>query len=293
MAYHLDLRGPCVTVQSACSSSLAAVHYACQGLISGECDMALAGGVSVSVPQRAGYIYQSGGIGSSDGRCRAFDKHADGTLSGEPPTDDVEPTRYLFDPSDPVPTIGGHLSAIPTPPGGFDQCNSTRFPASTGTLPLSARRDVLCFASEPLNEPVEISGPIHVRLWVSTDGPDTDFTAKLLDIYPPSANYPNGCALSITDSILRLRFRNSFEEEELAEPGETYEIAFEMYPSANLFAEGHQIRVDISSSNYPRFEVNPNTGGPLGVDRRTRVAENALHHGKSCPSQIILPVVKS
>ncbi|NOZ20453.1 MAG: CocE/NonD family hydrolase [Planctomycetes bacterium] len=219
--------------------------------------------------------------------------HADGTLSGEPPTEDAAPTRYLFDPSDPVPTIGGHLSAIPTPAGGFDQCNSSRFPASTGTLPLSARRDVLCFITKPLSEPVEISGPIRVKLWVSTDGPDTDFTAKLLDIYPPSVNYPNGCALSITDSIMRLRFRNSFEEEELAEPGKTYEIAFEMYPSANLFAQGHQIRVDISSSNYPRFEVNPNTGGTLGVDRRMRVAENVLHHSKSRPSHILLPVVES
>ncbi|MEW6358509.1 MAG: CocE/NonD family hydrolase [Planctomycetota bacterium] len=218
--------------------------------------------------------------------------HADGALTQKPPEDEAAPTTYLFDPRDPVPTIGGHLSAIPTPAGGFDQRSSSRFPACSGTLPLAARQDVLCFVTEPLAHPVEIAGPIRVRLWVSTDGPDTDFTAKLLDIYPPSPNYPNGCALNITDSIMRLRFRNSFEKEELAEPGKVYEISFEMYPSANLFAQGHQIRVDISSSNYPRFEVNPNTGGALGVERRTRTAENSVYHSKSRPSHILLPVVK-
>jgi len=217
--------------------------------------------------------------------------HADGTLKKDAPDSDVEPTAYVFDPSDPVPTIGGNLSAIPIPAGAFDQRCGPRFPSSRGTLPLSARRDVLCFMTEPLEEALEIAGPIRVRLWVSTDAPDTDFTAKLLDVYPPSPNYPNGCALNISDSIFRLRFRRSFEEELLATPGEVYELDFEMYPSANLFAEGHRIRVDISSSNYPRFEVNPNTGGTLGADRRMRVAENRLHHSKSRPSHIVLPVV--
>lgn len=219
--------------------------------------------------------------------------HRDGKLSQEPPGDEVEPTRYTFDPRNPVPTIGGHLSAISIPAGGFDQRNDERFPGCSGTLPLSARRDVLCFTTAPLGKPVEIAGPIRLKLWVSTDGPDTDFTAKLLDVHPPSPNYPNGCALNITDSVRRLRFRDSFEREELAVPGEVYELSFEMYPSANLFAEGHQIRVDISSSNYPRFEVNPNTGGRLGADRGMRIAENSLHHSKSEPSHILLPVVQS
>ena len=128
---------------------------------------------------------------------------------------------------------------------------------------------------------------------MSTDGPDTDFTAKLIDVFPPSVNYPDGCALGLADSIGRLRFRNSFEHEELAVPGEVYELSFEMYPTANLFAEGHRIRVDISSSNYPRFELNPNTGGVLGADRRMRVAENSLCHSKSMPSHIVLPVIRA
>ena len=217
--------------------------------------------------------------------------HADGSLSTNAPADEPEPTLYQFDPRDPVPTIGGHLSAIPVPAGGFDQRNDPRFPFAKGKLPLSARQDVLCFVTEPLSEDVEIAGPIRVRLWVSTDGPDTDFTAKLIDLYPPSVNYPHGCALNLTDSIMRLRFRHGFEREELGVPGEAYELDFEMYPNANRFVKGHQIRVDISSSNYPRFEVNPNTGGSLGVDRRVRVAENSLYHSRSKPSQIVLPVV--
>ncbi len=217
--------------------------------------------------------------------------HADGSLRLDAPVDEPEPTRYCFDPSDPVPTLGGHLSAIPTPAGAFDQRNSPRFPGSTGTLPLSARPDVLCFMTEPLEEDVEIAGPIRARLWVSTDAPDTDFTVKLIDVYPSCADYPDGCALNITDGICRLRFRNGFEREELAQPGEVYEVQFELYPSANCFVTGHRIRVDVSSSNWPRFEVNPNTGGRLGADRRLRVAENALYHGASCPSQIVLPIV--
>ncbi len=219
--------------------------------------------------------------------------HAAGTLSPQPPDEEAAPTEYTFDPANPVPTIGGHLSAIPVPAGGFDQRNDSRFPFASGTLPLSARPDVLCFTTEPLEQDVEIAGPIAVKLWVSTDAPDTDFTAKLLDIYPSSLNYPNGCALNITDSICKLRFRNGFEEEELAVPGEVYELTFEMYPSANLFARGHRIRVDISSSNYPRFEVNPNTGGRIGFERRMRKAENSVHHSKSKPSHILLPVVSS
>ena len=217
--------------------------------------------------------------------------HGDGSLCPEPPADEADPTVYTFDPADPVPTIGGHLSAISIPAGGFDQRNDKRFPCTTGTLPLSGRRDVLCFASAPLEDDFEIAGPIVVRLWVSTDAPDTDFTAKLIDVYPPSPSYPDGCALNVTDSISRLRFRNSLEREELAEPGEVYELCFEMYPSANLFAKGHQIRVDVSSSNFPRFELNPNTGGTLGMERRLRVAENAVYHSKSRPSHIVLPVV--
>lgn len=220
-----------------------------------------------------------------------FTLHADGTLSLDAPVEDPEPTRYTYDPAEPVPTIGGQLSAIDIPAGAFDQRNAPRFPTSRGALPLSARADVLCFATAPLAEPVEIAGPVRVRLWVSTDGPDTDFTAKLLDVYPPGPGYPDGCALNLGDSIGRLRFRDGFDEEHLAEPGEVCVLEFELFPTANRFAAGHRIRVDISSSNYPRFDRNPNTGAPLGAERRRRPAVNSLYHGASTPSQVVLPVV--
>lgn len=137
---------------------------------------------------------------------------------------------------------------------------------------------------------MEIAGPVRVRLWVSTDAPDTDFTAKLIDVYPPGPNYPDGCALNLTDSIGRLRFRGGFEEEAPALPAEVCELEFELFPTANRFARGHRIRVDISSSNYPRFERNPNTGEPLGTDRTRRAARNSVHHGRTTPSRILLPV---
>jgi len=219
----------------------------------------------------------------------SFYLHAGGVLSTQAPAQEGA-TTYCFDPRDPVPTIGGQLSAIPLPAGGFDQRGDSRFKFCKDQLPLCSRQDVLCFMSEPLAEDVEVAGPVEARLWVSTDGLDTDFTAKLIDMIPPSPNYPAGAALNLTDSILRLRFRNGFEREELARPGEVYEIRFELYPTANRFAKGHRIRVDISSSNYPRFDVNPNTGGPIGVERAYRVATNTLRHGPGCPSQIVLYV---
>ncbi len=222
----------------------------------------------------------------------AFYLHPDGHLSEEPPEAQSAATSWTFDPSDPVPTIGGNLSALGVDPGAFDQRNDERFPFTEGALPLSARRDVLCFATEPLEEDLTIAGPVEVVLHVSSDAPDTDFTAKLIDVYPPSEAYPAGYALNLTDGIMRLRFREGFDREVLAEPGEVYELRFEMYPTANRFVAGHRIRVDISSSNFPRFELNPNTGGPLGSDRRRRVAENTLHHDAARASKVILPVLR-
>ena len=250
-------------------------------------------------PEDASRVIHHGGVWKTadtwpppDAEPTPFYLHADGSLASTPPTDEVAPTTYQYDPADPVPTIGGNLSAIAVPAGGFDQRNDPRFPFAKGTLPLTARQDVVCFVTEPLEQDLEIAGPVQARLWVSTDGLDTDFTAKLIDVFPPSPNYPHGCALNLTDSILRLRFRNGFEREELATPGEVYEVCFELYPTANRFVSGHRIRVDISSSNYPRFELNPNTGGPLGSERRTRVAENSLYHSQSRSSHLLLSVLR-
>lgn len=217
-----------------------------------------------------------------------FYLHRDGSLTEKAPTLDEDATSYTFDPRRPVPTIGGNISALGIDPGGFDQRGDDRFPFCDNHLPLASRQDVLCFQTPPLAEDLVLAGPVEVCLYVATDGRDTDFTAKLLDIYPPSADRPEGAAINLTDSIQRLRFRDGYEEEHLVEPGDIVELRFALYPTANRFVAGHRLRVDISSSNFPRFDVNPNTGGPLGRDRTWRCATNTLYHDQQHPSQLLV-----
>ena len=150
-------------------------------------------------------------------------------------------------------------------PGGANQRERADvMGAEPPYLATAARSDVLSFRTAPLDADLEVTGPVTVTLWVSTDARDTDVTALLLDCYPPSADYPEGYALRLSDSIKRLRFRRGAEREELVRPGEVVEVPIELYPTSNLFATGHRIGVEISSSNYPRFDINPNTGEPIG-----------------------------
>jgi uncharacterized protein len=135
-----------------------------------------------------------------------------------------------------------------------------------------------------------VTGPITVRLWVSSDALDTDFTAKLVDVYPPSPWYPHGYALNLTDSIVRLRYRDS-DIAQAYEPGSVVPVDITLYPTSNLFAAGHRIRLDVSSSNFPRFDVNPNTSDPLWTHRRWRTAQNTIHHSATHPSHIRLPII--
>jgi putative CocE/NonD family hydrolase len=130
-----------------------------------------------------------------------------------------------------------------------------------------------------------------VELWASSTAVDTDFTAKLIDVYPPSPDFPGGFDLNIGDGILRARFRESLKAEKLMEPGTVSKMTIHLYPTSNVFKKGHRIRVDVSSSNFPRFDVNPNTGEPLNRHRRTRTAVNTIHHSAKYPSRIILPVI--
>ena len=174
--------------------------------------------------------------------------------------------------------------------GAFDQRGRADFFGCDDTLPLNARQDVLSFQTQPLDRPVEVTGPIEVGLWVSSSAPDTDFTAKLLDVYPPSAEHPDGLAINLTDSIIRARYRNGWETPELMEPGEAYELVFQLYPTSNVFKTGHRIRLDVSSSNWPRFDANPNTGGPLGVEQRSVVAQQAVYHDAERASCVVLPI---
>ncbi len=202
-------------------------------------------------------------------------------------------TSFVFDPSYPVPTIGGGISAGNPimEPGAYDQRGDPdRFFGTEDTLPLNVRDDVVTFQTQPLEVDTEATGPIEVHLWASSSAVDTDFTAKLIDVYPPSGDFPEGLAINIADSIIRARYRNGFEKAEFLNPGETYEFVFQLYPTSNVFAKGHRIRVDISSSNWPRFDVNHNTGEPLGIDRTYETARQTIHHSADCPSHIVLPI---
>lgn len=223
----------------------------------------------------------------------AWHLHADGRLAPEAPAADAAPLSYVFDPRDPVPTIGGALtSGQPVfEGGGFDQREAEKFYGCRHPgLPLSARPDVLAFESAPLEQDVFVAGPITVKLFVSSDAPDTDFTAKLIDVYPPSPDYPAGYALNITDGIIRARYRTSFEAPELLTPGVAVEVTIEPFATANVFAKGHRIRLDISSSNFPKYDVNPNTGAPEGRGRATRPALNSVYCSAAHPSAVLLPV---
>ncbi len=247
---------------------------------------------------------------------RVLHLHTNGFLSPAPPAEGAAPREFLYDPADPVPTIGGSVSSLSDVPadapdisayhdlphaqrivsivkaGGFDQrIREDTFRLRDRTGPLADRADVLVFETEPLADPVELTGSVIARLWVSTDAADTDFTAKLIDVYPPSETTPDGFALNLTDSILRLRYRGGTGHSSPVTPGEVYPIEIELYPTSNLFARGHRIRLDISSSNFPRFDRNPNTGGSPSLDGDTMIARNTVWLDADRPSHIVVPII--
>jgi hypothetical protein len=224
-----------------------------------------------------------------------FYLHPTGRLDLQAPTEARTSRSFDYDPRQPVPTIGGAISSgEPLMVGGaFDQVEGPRF---FGCAPpyrkLADRPDVLVFETAPLNDDVDVIGPIAVRLFVTSTCPDTDITIKLIDVYPPNADYPDGFAMNLTDGILRLRYRDSWERPSLMTSGETYGIDVTAFPTANRFARGHRIRLDISSSNFPHFDLNPNTGEPEGAWREMRVATNTVHLDRQRPSHIVLPIVR-
>ena len=227
--------------------------------------------------------------------------HADGTLSTGVPAAGVAPTTYTYDSEHPVPTIGGSFSGA-LKRGAYDQrerpfkslqggSENGFYGSRSPYLPLKARPDVVVFQTDPLEEPVDVIGPISVTLFASSTAVDTDFTAKLVDVYPPSEDFPSGFDMNITDGIIRARYRNRPSEPELMMPGEVYEFVIEPFPTANRFKAGHRIRIDISSSNFPRFDVNPNTGEPLGQHRRAIPADNSIYYEAAHASHVVLPIV--
>jgi putative CocE/NonD family hydrolase len=201
--------------------------------------------------------------------------HAGGELSLATPGAEA-PGQYTYDPADPVPTRGGALLMTPEyPPGPFDQ------------RPIEQRPDVLVFRTQRLERDTEVTGPIKVTLWAASSAPDTDFVARLTDIYP------DGRVINLTDGILRARYRGFAQGQPptLIEPGRPYEYVIDLWATSNLFRAGHQIGLQITSSSFPRWDRNPNTGHPLGADAELAVARQTILHDQEHPSQVVLPVV--
>ena len=221
--------------------------------------------------------------------------YTNGGLSTKKPNEEASSTIFEFDPKNPVPTVGGCVCCarrIMTD-GARNQWGGKHTWIWPVPIPLSARNDVVVFITPPLKEDTEIIGPIAVKLWASSSAVDTDFTAKLIDVYPSSNDFPSGFDLIMGDGIIRARFRESDKEEKLMTPGKIYEFNIKLDPCCNVFKKGHRIRVDISSSNFPRFDVNPNTGEAPNNNRYTIKALNTIYHDILHPSHIILPLIPS
>ena len=216
--------------------------------------------------QNTDYYFHSGG--------KANSLRGDGELSTQPPG--VEPPDvYLYNPADPTPTRGGALCCNPyfAANGAFDQQD------------IEARPDVLVYTTPPLERDLEVTGPITVALWAATSVTDTDFTAKLVDVCE------DGCARNLTDGIIRARYRDSTSHANLVEPDRPYLYTIDLWATSNVFQQGHRIRVEISSSNFPRFDRNTNTGNVIAEDRTFTPALQTVLHDSQHPSHITLPIV--
>ena len=244
--------------------------------------------------------------------------HGNGDLNATIPVDDAPSLEYTYDSKHPVPTIGGSLAGMmeltaedagPDPlwrrylhpltrlreivtSGPAHQCEAPEVYGAQPPYPLLADRDdVLVFQTQPLPEAVETTGVCIVELWISSSAPDTDFTAKLIDVHPSNEDYPDGYHMNLVDSIIRTRYRDSWEHEVFMEQAQIYKVRIQLPPTSNLFESGHRIRVDISSSNFPRFDLNPNTGEPMGRHTGMVKANNTVYADKHRPSHIILPII--
>lgn len=187
----------------------------------------------------------------------------------------AKPDHYLYDPRDPVPTSGGAVC-----------CNPAAFAwGPKDQRPVERRKDVLVYSTPPLEKDTEVTGVVRVLLYAATTAPDTDFTAKLVDVFP------DGMARNLTDGILRLRYSASLEKAAPYRPGEVRKIEIDAGPTSNLFKKGHRIRLEISSSNFPRFDRNPNTGRPIADEAEYKTAYQSIYHDPQRPSRLLLPVM--
>jgi hypothetical protein len=205
---------------------------------------------------------------------KANSLRGNGALSPQAPADEP-PDAFLYNPADPVPTQGGPLccNAYFLPNGAFDQRD------------IEAREDVLVYSTPPLERDIEVTGPVTVTLWAATSATDTDFTAKLVDVCA------DGCARNLTEGIIRARYRESTSAPSLVQPGEVYRYTIDLWATSNVFKQGHQIRVEVSSSNFPRFDRNTNTGNTIAEDAGFKPALQTILHNAQYPSHITLPIV--
>ena len=201
---------------------------------------------------------------------RANSRFGDGTLAPDVGAG-ADTDSYLYDPADPVPALGS-LGSIEHA-GPQDQ------------RPVERRDDVLVYTSEALPEALEVTGPLDLELFVSSDAVDTDFFAKLCDVYP------DGRSVNLTEGVMRTRFREGLDHEVMMEPGEVYALRMDLGVTSNVFKRGHRIRLEITSSCFPVYTRNLNTGEPAASAHRMRVAKQTIHHSINCPSRLILPVI--
>ena len=211
------------------------------------------------------YLHSSGKANSLRG---------DGSLSTTAPRSE-SPDQYVYDPANPVPTAGGPLC-----------CDSQHLaPGPRDQRPVEDRDDVLVYSTPPLTKDLEITGPLSLEIFVKSSAVDTDFTGKLVDVGP------NGFAQNLTEGIIRARYRDSQEKPELMNPGQLYKLKIDLWATSNVFRKGHILRLEVSSSNFPRFDRNLNSGFEQNVSLQTVPARNSIYHDDQHPSALIVPVV--
>ena len=216
--------------------------------------------------QSTRYFLHSGGSANS--------LRGDGGLSLTPPRKET-PDKFTYDPANAVPTVGGSLC-----------CDAAHYePGPRDQRTIENRNDVLVYSTKPLAEDMEVTGSVTLELWAKSSAVDTDFTAKLVDVSP------DGFAMNLTDGILRLRYRDSQEKPELLNPDQVYKISVDLWATSNVFRRGHIIRLEVSSSNFPRFDRNLNTGADQATSRQFVSATNTILHDAEHPSALLVPVI--
>jgi putative CocE/NonD family hydrolase len=211
------------------------------------------------------YFASAGGANGAEG---------DGRLSWDKPTGGAPADRFRYDPDDPVPSLGGNnCCGTPTPAGPMDQ------------RPIEGRRDVLLYTSDVLQDEVEATGPVKVVLYAASDAVDTDFVAKLVDVHPDGSSY------NMAEGILRARYRDGLSRPTPLEPGKVYRLEIDLVGTSVAFQKGHRIRVHVTSSHFPQFDRNPNTGAVFGTTSQVKVAQQTVYHDSERPSHVLLPVI--